>query len=194
MFDTAAAEEEILARCIGQDELSAIATLHAVVAAEQSYATAREHAGEPRQYAQYVQSTPGETDGLWWDAATAAKVGLSPLASFADDNHEFLEGRQPGDPFRGYYFRVLTAQGPHAPGGERGYLQADGKMTGGFAMVAWPAAWRESGVMTFLVGPDGKVLQQDFGPGTQTVVDGIRAYDPGPGWVPADQESKPGHR
>jgi Protein of unknown function (DUF2950) len=194
VFDTAAGEQEILARRIGEDELSAIATLHALVDAQRRYAAAHERTGQPPQYAQYIQSTPGETDGLWWDAATAAKAGPSPLASFTSANQAFLEGRQPGDPFRGYYFRTLAAQGPHAPGGARGYLQPDGKMTGGFAMIAWPAAWRESGVMTFLVGPDGKVLQQDFGPDTQSVVNGIRAYDPGPGWIPAESELKSAHQ
>lgn len=188
VFDTAAGEHEILARRIGADELSAIATLHAFVAAEHSYAAAHTQAGQPPHYAQYVQSTPGQTDGLWWNAATAAKAGPSPLASFANANKPFLEGRQPGDPFRGYYFRVLTAQGPHAAGGARGYLQPDGTMTGGFAMLAWPASWRESGVMTFLVGPDGKVLQRDLGPDTASVADGIRAYDPGPGWKPAEKK------
>ncbi len=189
-FDTAAGEQEILARRIGEDELSAIATLRALVGAERSYAAARKSAGGSPEYAQYVQSTSGQTDGLWWDAATAAKAGPSPLASFASANREFLEGREPGDAFRGYYFRILTAQGPHAPGGERGYLQPDGTMTGGFAMIAWPAAWRESGVMTFLVGPDGRVLQRDFGPDTQSVVDAIRAYDPASGWEPAESHGQ----
>ena len=78
--------------------------------AQRNYAAAHEKAGGPREYAQYLQSTPGETDGLWWDAATAAKAGPSPLAPFAGANHEFLEGREPGGPFRGYYFRILTAQ------------------------------------------------------------------------------------
>ncbi len=193
VFDTAAAEQEILARRIGEDELAAIATLRTFVEAERSYAAAHAHAGAPPEYAEYVQSTPGQTDGLWWDAAATTAAGPSPLAPFASSNHEFLEGRQPGDPFRGYYFRVLTAQGPHASGGARGYLQPDGKMTGGFAFIAWPAAWRESGVMTFLVGPDGKVLQRDFGPDTQSVVDSIRAYDPAASWTPAEPAAKPTH-
>ncbi len=193
VFDTAAGEQEILARRIGEDELDAIATLHAFVEAEYSYAKGHTQAGEP-EYAQYVQSTPGQTDGLWWDTATAAKAGPSPLTSFASANQAFLEGREPGDPFRGYFFRVLTAQGPHAPGGAKEYLEPDGRMTGGFAMIAWPAAWREGGVMTFLVGPDGKVLQQDLGPETQSVIDGIRAYDPGPGWFPAESRPVPAHK
>lgn len=181
-FDTAAGEQEILARRIGEDELAAISTLRAFVSAEHRYAEAHRTPGQPALYAAYVQSTPGETDGLWWDAATASKAGPSPLAHFADENAAFLQDRTPGDPFRGYFFRILTAQGPHAHGGARSYLRSDGSMAGGFAMIAWPASWREGGVMTFLVGPDGKVLQQDFGPDTQTAVNAINAYDPNPEW------------
>ncbi len=184
VFDTAAGEGEILARRIGQDELGAIAALKALVAAEQDYAARRRKAGDPLSYAPFVQSTPGTADGLWWDAATAAKAGPSPLTKFANSQSEFLTGRQPGDPFRGYYFRILTGQGEHAPHGAMSYVE-DGRMTKGFAMIAWPADYRATGVMTFIVGRDGRVLQKDLGEETASVVQTLQVYDPDDGWTPA---------
>lgn len=184
VFDTAAGEAEILARRIGQDELGAIAALKALVAAEKEYAARQSKAGKPVAYAPYVQSTPGTADGLWWDAATAAKAGPSPLTKFANSQSEFLTGRQPGDPFRGYYFRILTGQGEHAPHGAMSYVD-DGRMSKGFAMIAWPADYRATGVMTFIVGRDGRVLQKDLGEETASVVQTLQVYDPGDGWTPA---------
>ena len=184
MFDAAAGEEEILARRIGEDELAAIDALETFVAAERRYASRRRGRGEPVEYAQYVQSTRGETDGLWWEEATAARAGASPLARFAARNGEFLEGRRPGDPFRGYYFRVLSAQGAHAPGGAMSYL-VDGRMTKGFAMVAWPAEYGVTGIKSFLVGPDGRVLERDLGEATGSLVGATPLYDPDEGWTPA---------
>jgi hypothetical protein len=186
VFDTNAGAGEILARRIGEDELAAIAALRAFVRAQRDYAARLKAAGRPVHYARYVQSTPGMTDGLWWDAATAtaAKAGPSPLARFAASQRDFLEGRRPGDPFRGYYFRVLTAQGPNAPGGARSYL-VNGRMVGGFAMIAWPVVYRSTGVMTFIVDRSGRVLQKDLGEDTAALVQTLAVFDPGEGWVPA---------
>jgi hypothetical protein len=182
-FDTAAGEEEILARRIGEDELSAIDALKSFVRAERKYAAWRTAKGESLAYAQYVQSTPGSTDGLWWDRSTAATFGPSPLADFAAKNRDFLEGRRPGDPFKGYYFRILTGQSARAPGGAMNYLES-GRMTRGFAMIAWPAAYGNSGIMTFTVGPDGRVLGRDLGDDTGSLVNAMLLYDPRDDWTP----------
>ena len=182
-FDTDAGIEEILARRIGENELSAIAALKAFVRAEKAYVAKR------RFYASYVQSTPGETDGLWWDAKTARRAGASPLAQFAKTQREFLTDRQPGDPFRGYYFRIVTGQGPNAPGGAQSYLE-DGRMTKGFAMVAWPASYGRTGVMTFQVDRSGRILENDLGEETSTLALTLRVYNPGDDWEPADRDEK----
>jgi hypothetical protein len=185
MFDTAAGEQEILARRIGEDELAAIDTLKTFVKAERSYAALRRAKGQSLEYAQYVQSTPRETDGLWWDKEVAATAGPSPLDRFVAGNQEFLQGRRPGDPFKGYYFRILTGQGAHARGGAMSYL-ADGRMTKGFAMIAWPADYENSGIMTFIVGPDGRVLEKDLGEETGTLVKTLLLYNPDEGWASAE--------
>jgi hypothetical protein len=186
VFDAAAGAEEILARRIGEDELAAIDALEAFVKAERRYADWRRAKGQRREYARYVQSTPGDTDGLWWDKETAARMGASPLAAFAQENAAFLEGRRPGDPFRGYYFRILTGQGPHASGGAMSYL-AEGRMAKGFAMIAWPADYGASGIKTFIVGRDGRVLEKDLGEETEALVKGLLVYDPDETWSPAEK-------
>jgi hypothetical protein len=187
-FDTDAGLDEMLARRIGEDELAAIDALETFVAAERRYASWRRARGDPPEYARFIQSTPGDTDGLWWDQQTAARVGASPLAAFAAKNAEFLRGRRPGDPFRGYYFRVLTGQGRHAPGGAITYLEG-GRMTKGFAMIAWPADYGASGVKTFVVGPDGRVLEQDLGEETASRAQGLLVYYPDAAWTPAEKTS-----
>jgi Protein of unknown function (DUF2950) len=186
MFDAAAGEQEILVRRIGENELAAIDALEAFAEAERKYAAWRRSKGQNLEYAQYVQSTPAQTDGLWWDRQTAAAAGPSPLADFAARNQEFLEGRRPGDPFKGYYFRVLTGQGAYAPGGAMSYL-AGGRMTKGFAMIAWPADYESSGIMTFIIGPDGSVLEKDLGEETGSSVKALLLYDPDEGWKPAER-------
>jgi hypothetical protein len=186
MFDTAAGAEEILTRWIGENELSAIDTLRTFVQAQQAHYAQLREAGQPAEYARYVQSSPGSTDGLWWDEKTVATAGPSPLTNFVSQSREFLEGRQPGDPFKGYYFRVLTGQGDHATGGTKSYF-VNGRMTDGFAIIAWPMSYRRSGVMTFLVDQSGRVLQKDLGEETASVVNTIRVYDPDESWQTADR-------
>jgi hypothetical protein len=186
MFDSAAGREEILARRIGEDEIAAIDALKAFAKAQRNYAGRRAAKGQSREYAQYIQSTPGETDGLWWDDKTAAAAGPSPLAEFVAKNQGFLEGRQPGGPFKGYVFRVLAGQGPHARGGAMSYV-SHGRMTKGFALIAWPATYGSSGIMTFIVGPDGRLLEKDLGEKTGSLVRTILVYDPDEGWTSADR-------
>jgi hypothetical protein len=184
-FDTAAGIEEIQARRIGENELSAIDTLRAFVQAQHNYAVMRRDEGKPVEYARYVQSTPGTTDGLWWPEVTAAAAGSSPLANYAARNQEFLEGRRPGDPFKGYYYRLLRGQGRNAPGGAMSYMEDD-RLAKGFAIIAWPADYRVSGVMSFLVDRAGRVLQKDLGEETASLVQTIRVYDPDAGWKRVD--------
>lgn len=184
-FDTDAGEQEILARRIGRDELAAIATLEVFVRAQTEFAARRRSKGEPVQYASYVMSTPGQTDGLWWDAATAKKAGPSPLTQFARTQQEFLADREPGDPLQGYFFRILTGQGPAAPGGAKSYIE-NGAMTNGFAMIAWPADYGTTGIMTFIVGPESKIFQKDLGKQTETLVETIAVFDPDASWHPVD--------
>lgn len=178
-FDTNVGIEEILARRIGENELAAIATLKELVRAEKAYA-AKNHT-----YATFVQSTEGNADGLWWDSATARRAGPSPLAKFVKAQREFLDGRSPGDPFKGYYFRIVTGQGVNAPGGAMSYIE-DGRMTRGFAIVAWPAGYRRTGVMTFQVDRNGRILQKDLGEDTESLAETLRVYDAGEGWDAAE--------
>ncbi len=190
MFDTEAGLEQVLERRIGANELSAIATLQTFVRAELDYAARRNARGESVEYARFVQSSPGATNGLWWDQATAAEAGPSPLASFVAAQEDFLRGRQVGDPFRGYYFRILTGQGPRAPGGAKSYV-ADGRMTNGFAMIAWPADYAMSGIMTFMVDRSGRVLQKDLGEETASRIATMLVFDPDEGWGPAEPSARP---
>jgi hypothetical protein len=189
-FDTEAGANEIVARRIGRNELAPIDTLKALVAAQNAFAGRQRAGGESVHYARYVQSSAGGTDGLWWDETTARSAGPSPLGNFVESQREFLTGRRPGDPFHGYYFRILTAQGEHAPGGAMSYI-VDGKMTQGFAMIAWPAEYGDSGIMTFLVGRDGRIVQKDLGEETASAVKAIAAYDPDKSWSRAEPAARP---
>jgi hypothetical protein len=179
-FDTPAGKEEILARRIGQNELAAIRICETYVAAQRLYA-AHAHDGLPSGvFAQTVSSTPGRHDGLYWRAPQGEK--RSPLgdlvASAALDARSNSQG---SSPFHGYYFRILTAQGPAAPGGAKDYITG-GRMTGGFALVAWPAQYDVTGVMSFIVNQDGIVYERDFGPDTETLVRAVAHYDPDTAW------------
>jgi hypothetical protein len=182
-FDTAAGKEEILARRIGRNELSAIATCRAYVTAQQRYA-AEGHDGKPAGiHAAKFRSDQGKQDGLYWPAAQGQK--RSPLGDLVA---EAAAGGRPvgGDqsqpsPFNGYYFRILTAQGSAAPGGAKSYV-VKGEMTGGFALVAWPAQYDATGVMTFIVNHDGIVREKDLGPGTDAAARKMTAYNPDSSW------------
>lgn len=181
-FDTAAGKEEILARRIGRNELSTIGTCHAFVAAQLRYAQAG-HDGQPAgAYATQFASDKGRQNGLYWPAVHGQP--RSPLgdlvAEAAAEGTTLGVGRAPS-PLRGYYFRILKAQGAAAPGGAKSYV-ADGRMTGGFALVAWPAKYDATGIMTFIVNQDGIVHEKDLGPKTDTLARALRAYDPDASW------------
>jgi hypothetical protein len=177
-FDTATGKEELLNRRVGRNELATISTCRAYVDAQYEYA---ERFGS---FAQRLRSTPGKRDGLFWEATGKDQSPFGPLVAAATGEGYDLGGEHEGPvPYHGYYFRILTAQGSHAPGGARSYLR-DGRMTGGFALIAWPADHGSSGVMTFVVGPQGVVFQKDLGERTAEVAKTITAYDPDATWEP----------
>ena len=180
-FDTAAGREEVLARRIGRNELGAIGICRTFVVAQLQYGKSG-HDGKPAgRYAMTIRSDPGRENGLYWPAVRGKK--LSPLgdlvAKAASEGRTVGEGSAAAAPFHGYHFKMLTSQGPHAAGGAKSYV-VDGEMTGGFALLAWPAQYDASGVMTFVIGPDNVVWQKDLGPETATAAAAISAYDPDP--------------
>jgi hypothetical protein len=177
-FDTAAGKEELLNRRIGRNELTAIEVCRAYVDAQKEFAR-RFHT-----YAQSFRSTPGKRDGLYWEATDHDVSPLGPLVAAATaEGYRHGEAAQAPAPYHGYFFRILTVQGAHAPGGARDYVK-DGQMTGGFALVAWPADHGSSGIMTFIVGEEGVVFQKDLGEGTGEAAKAITAYDPDESWQP----------
>jgi hypothetical protein len=179
-FDTAAGEQEILLRRIGKNELSAIEVCNELVAAEKEH-YAGAHSGEAGQYASKLAADSGRHNGLYHPTENG-RPEIGPLLAQA-------AGEGPGEatPFHGYYFRILTAQGNHALGGARSYIQ-DGKMTGGFAFVAYPAQYRSTGVMTFIVNQDGTVYEEDLGSNTIAAAKSIQAFDPDSNWKPVQNQ------
>jgi hypothetical protein len=187
-FDTAAGKEEVLARRIGRNELAAIRLCRTYVDAQRVYAK-RGHDGEPAGlFAKTFRSDPGRQNGLYWPAARGQK--RSPLgdlvAEAAGEGTDLTKGGAQPTPLHGYYFRILTAQGAAAPGGAKDYI-VDGKLSGGFALVAWPAQYDATGVMTFIVNQDGVVREKDLGTGTDAAVRSMKIYDPDPSWTESDQ-------
>jgi hypothetical protein len=183
-FDTAAGMEEVLARRIGRNELMVIGICHAYVSAQRLYAR-RGHDGRPAgAFARAFRSDRGRQNGLYWPTVRGER--RSPLgdlvAAAAAEGQEIDRSPAWGAPFHGYYFRILTAQGPGAAGGARSYI-VNGEMTGGFALVAWPAWYGASGVMTFMVNQDGVVYEKDLGPATAVAVKRVTKYDPDGGWA-----------
>ncbi|HEX6136899.1 MAG TPA: DUF2950 domain-containing protein [Casimicrobiaceae bacterium] len=174
MFDVRSGAEEVLNRRIGRNELAAIQVCLAYVDAQREYAT-REGNGV-RTYAMRLVSTPGAKDGLYWP--TQDGEPQSPLGPLASKAKEEGYDRQP---YHGYYYRVLTGQGPAAPGGAYDYV-VDGRMLGGFALIAYPARWGASGVMTFIVNHDGVVYQRNLGSRTVAIATSMTRFDPDPRW------------
>jgi len=179
VFDTATGKKEILYRRVGRNEFDTIDTLQALVDAQREYASQPRDGGE-KQYAQKIMSDPGKHNGLYWPTAQGQPPSpAGPLLAEA-----FSEGyrKQKGPtPFHGYIYRLLLTQGPNAPGGTRNYA-VNGKLTGGFAILAYPAEYRNSGVMTFVVNQDGKIYQKNLGPGTEKIASGITTYNPDKTW------------
>ena len=190
-FDTAAGQEELVDRRIGKNELDTIQTCLAYVDAQREYYAQNPLGEKLPPYAQKVASSPGKKDGLYWD--TAEGETPSPLGELMADAR--AQGYAPGGakpaPYHGYYYRILTAQGPHAKGGKYDYV-VRGKMIGGFAAVAYPAQWGASGVMTFIVNHDGVVYEKNLGPDTAKIAQAMKAFDPDETWVKvADTDAPP---
>ncbi len=186
-FDTAAGKEEILNRRIGRNELSVVQVCEAYVDAQREYAPmGRDGAWEP-EYAQQFASDPGRRNGLYWKATQEGEVP-SPLGPFvANARAEGYRRKKGGGPtpYYGYFYRILTAQGPAAPDGARDYL-VNGRMIGGFALVAYPAQYGVSGVTTFIVNQDGIVYQKDLGWDTAKLAQAMKAYNPDATWKQAE--------
>lgn len=177
-FDIAAGEEEVLTRRIGRNELSVIEVMRAIHDAEREYATGVGGGA----YAQRIVSTAGAHDGLYWSTgAGEAPSPLGPLvADAAAEGYTFGGGNGPRS-YHGYRYRILTSQGSNAPGGAMDYVR-DGRMTGGFAVIAWPVQYGNSGITTFLVSRHGVVYEADLGSGTDRAVASITTFDPDARW------------
>ncbi len=177
-FDTEAGKKEILYRRVGRNEISTIHVCQQLVAAEKEYYSAHNN-----EYAQKFISDEGQQDGLYWKAENGQPQSpVGPLVAEAvAEGYTPTHDGSPSTPYRGYYYRVLTRQGPSARGSAKSYI-ANGKMTEGFAFVAYPAEDRSSGVMTFIVGKDGVVYRKDLGPNTATLAKALKSFNPDSTW------------
>jgi hypothetical protein len=183
-FDLAAGRTELLNRRIGRNEYDTLDACRAYVQAQREYAS-RDRAGDGvLEYAQRIGSTPGSQDGLYWPAEPGQ--GSSPFGPLvAAAQAEGYGTPSTGDerqPFHGYYFKILTRQGRSAPGGKYDFI-INGNMIGGFALVAWPASYGETGVMTFVVNQQGRVFQKDLGPKTARLAPAMKEYNPDASWI-----------
>jgi hypothetical protein len=187
-FDTEAGKDELLSRRIGKNELATLPVMRAYVEAQSEYARTDHDGDGVLEYAQRLVSSRGKQDGLYWPSDFDEEESpLGPLVAFAQAEGYSPELREEENevkrgPFHGYYFKTLTRQGEHAPGGKYSYV-TNGNMIGGFALVAWPADYGGSGVMTFIVNQQGRVYQKDLGPKTPRVAGKMKTYDPDPSWT-----------
>ncbi len=181
-FDVAAGREELLNRTIGENELHAIEACRTYVEAQKEYFRLDRDDDRVQEYAQRILSTSGKRDGLYWPRGS--QTDISPLEGRIAQS--VLERRTEGtEPYFGYNFRILKAQGPAAPGGAHSYV-INGNMIAGFALLAWPADWGKSGVMSFTCNQSGAILQKNLGPRTAEAARGITRFDPDPSWAPVD--------
>jgi hypothetical protein len=181
-LDTAAGSRELLARRIGANELAAIEVVRAVVDAQLDYAGADRDANGVRDYARKFLSSPGKKDGLYWPTKEGEQPSpLGPLIVQAAGEGYKGKAGSPAPAYHGYYYRILTAQGKDAKGGALNYV-VQGRMIGGFAVVAYPAQYGNSGIMTFIANYDGKVYQKDLGDKTTEVAKAMKAYNPDSSW------------
>jgi hypothetical protein len=180
-FNTAEGKDEILARRIGRNELATIDVCGALVDAQAAYFSQRHPDESVQQFAPKFISDAGKQNGLYWESSGGQpKSPLGPLVAFATSEGYSVKANTHA-PFHGYYFRMLNKQGSNAPGGAEDYV-VDGKMVGGFAFVAYPAEYRNSGVMTFIINQDGVLLQKDLGKGTTETAAAMSVFDPDASW------------
>jgi hypothetical protein len=181
-FDTEAGKKEILYRRIGRNEISTLHVCHELVEAQKEY-----HSTQLNVYAQKIISDEGQHNGLYWTAVGGEPQSpIGPLvASAVAEGYATSRNGSP-TPYRGYYYRILTRQGKNGPGGAKSYI-VNGKMTEGVAFVAYPAEYRSSGVMTFIVGVDGVVYQKDLGKKTNTHAKEMKEYNPNSSWQEAEE-------
>jgi hypothetical protein len=184
-FDTEAGKKEILFRRIGRNEMSTIRVCQELVAAEKEYRSTQHN-----EYAQKIFSDEGQRNGLYWKAADSEPQSpIGPLvASAVAEGYARVQNGGP-TPYRGYYFHILTHQGKNGPGGAKNYV-VNGKMTEGFAFVAYPAEYRSSGVMTFIVNEDGVVYEKDLGEKTATLAKAMKKYNPDSSWLRAEEQQQ----
>jgi len=185
-FDTAAGKAELVNRRIGRNELATLQVVRAYVQAQREYASRDRDGDEVLEYAQKIISTPGAKDGLFWSPELDGEISpLGPLAADAAAEG-YGKGWKKADgepqPFHGYLFKILTRQGKHAPGGKYDYV-INGNMIGGFALVAWPAEYGVSGIMTFVVNQQGRVYEKDAGPKSAALAEHMKEYNPDHSWT-----------
>lgn len=178
-FDTAAGIEEVINRRIGRNELDAIELCRAYVDAQVQYAGADHDGDDVREFAQKILSEEGQKDGLYWK--TDDGEALSPFGPLVADARNYLEGREVGDPFKGYYYKIITRQSAEAPGGRYDYI-INGNMIAGFALIAFPADYGNSGIMSFICNHQAKVYQTDLGEDSDLIASGMIVYNPDSTW------------
>jgi hypothetical protein len=182
-FDTQASAQKILDRRVGRNELNVIEVCRAFVSAQREFAATHPLGKQSREYAARFDSTPGKHDGLFWEADPGqAQSPLGPLVARARaEGYAEEEPAHAATPYHGYYFRILTRQGAHAPGGAKNYI-VGGHLSGGFALLAFPAKWGDSGIMSFMVNQDGIVFERNLGPDTDRIARSITQFDPDLDW------------
>ena len=180
-FATELGANELANRRVGANERNAIHVLRTYVDAQRAYAAKDRDGDGVLQYAQKLASSQGKQDGLYWPADAAKGEEASPFGPLIAESAPYRAGHAPGDPYRGYHFKILTRQGKSAAGGSYNYL-INGRMLAGYAMVAYPAVWDQTGVMTFIVNQNGKVYQKDLGKNSTALGANMTTFDPGPGW------------
>jgi hypothetical protein len=182
VFDTKAGAEELINRRIGRNELDVLETVRTYVDAQREYAGRDRDDDEVLEYAQKFYSTPGAKDGLFWSSDLDGTTSpLGPLMADAESAGYRKNAEGERQPFHGYYFKILTRQGKHAPGGSYDYV-INKNMIGGFALVAWPAEYGNTGIMTFIVNQQGRVFQKDLGERATNKASGMKDYDPDDTW------------
>jgi hypothetical protein len=181
-FDTEDGKQEILNRRIGRNELAIIELFGDYGDAQIDYASEDRDGDEVLEYAQRMRSTEGEKDGLYWEVAADSDEPVSPFGPLVAEASEYLRGKDASSPYMGYYVRILARQGANPPGGAYEYV-INGNMIAGFGLIAYPADYGSSGVMTFVVNHQGKILQKDLGEKTAEIASKIDAYDPDATWT-----------